>query len=231
MNSVFTQSRTQGIQSTWEGDNTRFISSFNDGIRTANTDYTSRTEADWGVTGRLEYKWAGDWKQYDEFTSFPNAAYFGAVSGALHYQSASNTVNTPDLKIFEWVLDVMVKGNGWNLYSAYVGRSTDTTTTLYDQGIMIQGGYFIRPKWELFARFDAVLPDKDNVNHSSMDTITVGANKYISQDSHAVKLTMDFEYFIGKQSAGIAPASTLTGLLASSQYDQWAVQAQLQLMF
>jgi hypothetical protein len=51
------------------------------------------------------------------------------------------------------------------------------------------------------------------------------------QDSHAAKFTVDFEYFLDKQDRGIAPASTLTGLLASDKDTQWNIRAQMQLIF
>src|SRR5262249_22752883 len=116
MNSVFTQSRTQGVQVMYSGDSVRFFGMFNDGIRNANLDYTAAGEADYGFTGRVDYKWDGDWKQYDEFTSFPDSKYFGAVSGSAHYQTGGDTVGTTDLEIFQVAGDVMVKANGWNLY-------------------------------------------------------------------------------------------------------------------
>ena len=233
MNSVFTQSRTQGVQFMFTGDSIRFTGCFNDGIRTANVDFTGATEADYGFTGRLDYKWDGEWKQFDEFTSFPDSKYFGAAGLSAHYQNGGKTVATNDVEIFEGVGDVMVKGNGWNVYGAVVLKENNgaTAQTFLDWGFILQGGYFIRPQWELFARFDSVIPDTDRATNDSFNTLTFGANKYISPNSHAIKLTLDLEWFLSKQSQSIAGQSTLTGLLASSKSNEFAIQAQLQLMF
>ena len=70
------------------------MGAFSDGLNTKSTDYTSTLEADYAFTGRVEYKWDGDWKQYDEFTAFRDAKYFGAIGGALHYQWGGHTVGT-----------------------------------------------------------------------------------------------------------------------------------------
>ena len=92
VNSTFSQGRSQGVQFAYEGDQFRFAGAFSDGLQTANTDYTSGSEADFGLTARGEYKWAGDWKQAKDFTSFQNSEYFGMVGAALHYQRDRKSV-------------------------------------------------------------------------------------------------------------------------------------------
>ena len=242
MNATFSQSRSQGVMVSYAGSDMRFMASFNDGIRTPNVDFVSSTEADFGFTGRLEWKWDGDWKQYEEFTSWRGSKYFGAVGGAAHYQegggtfganSAGTAVSTSNTDIFLGTGDVMIKGNGWNVYSAVVYRSTagPTVLTFADYGFLVQGGWFVGPQWELFARYDVVLPDDDRTNDESFNTISFGANRYISPDSHAAKLTIEGLWFLDAQSAGIVTPSSLTGVLASSERNQFALRVQLQLVF
>jgi hypothetical protein len=242
MNSVFSQSRTQGVMLTYAGNDLRVLASFNDGIRTPNTDYVSAAEADYGFTGRIDWKWDGDWKQCEEFTSWKGSKYFGAAGAALHYQEGGGTfganaggtaASTTNTDIAIGTADVMIKGDGWNVYSAVVYRSTSgpAIPTSEDFGFLVQGGWFIRPQWELFARYDVVLPDDDRSANESFNTISFGANKYISPDSHALKLTLEALWFLDAQSAGIVGASTLTGVLASTERNQLAFRVQMQLAF
>ena len=92
MNGEFGQSRSQGVQLSTEQQQVRFAAAFSDGIATQNTDFTSSAEADWALTGRLDWKWAGEWKQAKDFTSFPESPFFGMVGGAVHLQSGGETL-------------------------------------------------------------------------------------------------------------------------------------------
>lgn len=244
MNGVYSQSRTQGLMLTYTGQHMRVMGSFNDGIRTPNIDFTSNTEADYGATGRIEFKGDGEWKQYEEFTSFPNSKYFSAFGAGLHWQDGGDsfgtgtiTNTTDNIDIWEVTADAMAKGNGWNAYAAAVWRQRENktlspTSTFDDIGFLVQAGKFVGAKWELFARWDLVLPDNRRILDGAFNTITIGANKYISPGSHAVKLTIDGQWFVNRQSdQNIATQSTLSGLLSSNESGQIAIRAQLQIAF
>jgi hypothetical protein len=232
-NSVFSQSRSQGVQLSHEGEQLRVFAAFTDGVRTTNSDYTSMAEADWAVTGRAEWKWAGEWKQARDFTSFQGAPFFGMLGGAAHVQSGGDTVGTADAELFEATLDVSVEGSGWNVYAAGIYRNADPGDgdTLADMGFLVQGGVFVAPQWELFGRYDVVLPDDDRPADDSFRTVTAGANYYVVPASHAAKFSADVEFFLDAQEGSIAPASTLTGLLASDEDSQWALRLQMQLVY
>ncbi len=233
-NSVFTAGRSQGVLLTYAADDVRAMVGFGDGLRTNNTDYTSNTEADWALTGRAEYKWQGEWKQYDEFTAWREAKYFGAVGGAVHYQSGGRTVGTVESRTLLTTVDVMAKGNGWNAYAAAIYRNITpggSALATDDIGFLAQLGAFVGPKWELFGRYDVVVPDKNRTASHSFNSITVGANRYVIPESHAAKFTVDVIWMIDKQNAGIVGASTLTGVRASGGANQVALQVQFQLLF
>lgn len=233
LNSVFSQSRSQGVQFSTEQQGYRLAFAFSDGLSTKNTDYTSASEADFGLTARGEFKWAGDWKQAKDFTSFKGSPFFGMVGVAAHYQDGGETFATADASLLEATADVSLEGDGWNGYAAAIYRSVDPSggSSLNDMGFLIQGGIFVGPTWELFARYDVVVPDTDRATDDTFSTVTIGANHYFVPDSHAAKLTLDFQFFLDKQSGSIAPASTLTGLLASDNDSQWNLRAQMQLVF
>lgn len=242
MNGVFSQSRTQGVMMVYTTSSQRFSAALTDGVRTTNVDYVGPTEADFAITGRYEYKIDGDWKQYEEFTGFSEGKYFAALGAALHYQEGGDSfatgVNgrTDNVNLNMATIDAMAKGNGWNVYTAGVFRQREmiaaTRTEREDFGFLIQGGYFIRPQWELFARYDVVIPDGRRTLDRSFNTITIGANKYISPRSHAVKFTIDLQWFLDRQNAQeLVTESTSTSVLRSTDENQIAVRAQLQLVF
>lgn len=235
MDSIFSQGRSQGIQVQYSADAFRVQAALSDGINTANTDYTSAAEADIAVTGRGEYKWAGDWKQYNEFTGWQNNQFFGAVGGAIHYQSGGSTVNTVDTSLTAVEVDCMVKGNGWNAFAEVVYAHNDPNggTQTDNFGVVLQGGIFVAAQWEVFGRVDSITFDSAlSPNDDTFNTLTAGVNYYITPDSQALKFTAELEYFLTKFSNSSAPASTMTGLLGPcDKSGQFMVAAQLQMVF
>jgi hypothetical protein len=244
---VFNTGRTQGVMVGYSADAFRVMVAFTDGARALNTDYTSAREADFSVAGRGEWKWAGDWKQANDFTSWQNSQFFGMVGGALHWQNGGSTVGTTDASYYAATVDVMVKGNGWNAFAngiyghfdPNVGPSQD------NYGILLQGGIFVAAQWELFGRYDYIgFSSNTNGsegqlgfgqgagNHDNFDTIAAGVNYYISPDSQAIKFTAEVEFFLTKWSTSNAPADTMTGLLApNDKAGQIYVAGQLQMVF
>jgi len=231
--SVFNTSRSQGLMVDFETDAIQFFGAFSDGAGTANTDFNSAAEADYAFTGRLNWKWAGAWKQARDFTSFQNSEFFGMVGVAGNYQDGGETFATVDNRRIDATIDAQIEGNGWNVFGAAmwanlepeVGDDTDTF------GFIVQGGIFVAPQWELIGSFDMVLPDDDVADADEFSTIRVGVNYYMVPDSHAMKATVDFSYFLDNPDESIVPASTLTGLLNSGDDGQWNLRAQLQWMF
>jgi len=234
MNNAFSQGRSQGVQIGYEGEAFRFMGAFSDGIRTANSDYTSGAEADFALTGRVEFKWAGDWKQARDMTSFQGADYFGMVGGALHYQSGGDTIGTSDTDVWMATLDGTMEGSGWNVYGAFVVSSVDPSVgaDFQDMGFLLQGGFFVAPQWELFGRYDITIPDDDRGgNDDNFSALTLGVNHYVVPESHVAKATIEFIYFLDNPSESIVPTSTTTPLLPSDSDSQWSILGQFQLVF
>jgi hypothetical protein len=134
--------------------------------------------------------------------------------------------------------DLSLEGDGWNVFVAGVwdhekfkipasGGFPGSSTSGDNWGIMGQGGIFVAPKWELFARWDYVHPNS-KFDSQSLNVATVGANCYLMQDSHAAKFTVDFLWFFDKTGSNF---NTLTGILPSDHKNQYSVRAQMQLVF
>jgi hypothetical protein len=240
-NSVFTQSRSQGVQAAYEADSFRFSAAFSDGLRTLNTDYLSAAEADFALTGRLEWKWAGDWKQFRDFTSFRNSDYAGLLGLAGHYQSGGETLGTPDADQWLITVDASMEGNGWNAFAAAIYSNREEqfvalpgfpSEDFNDWAWLVQGGIFVAPQCELFARFDMILPDDDReFGSDEFSTITAGINHYFVPESQAAKFTAEIIYFLDSPTESIVAENTRIPLLFRDGDGQFSILGQIQLAF
>lgn len=245
VNTVFTQNYSQAAMLRWAGESVRLYGAFSDGLNTVNTPYAAAgTDADWGVTGRAEWKWAGDWKQLDQFTSWRGAEYAGFLGAAVHAQDGGQTAApsssagaTQDATVFGYTADLSIKGNGWNAYLAGIGRHTDddTANREYDDfGLLASAGLFVTDNVELFARYAAVLADDDRARGDTWNEWTVGFNNYLVRESQAAKFTLDLTYMPDDQfgsSALVKPSVNGTHILSSNGEDQVMIRAQMQIVF
>jgi len=238
VNEAFNQDYSQGIEFQYRNDSFMFRGAFSDGFGTRNTDFTSGTEADYAFTGRLDYRWgAGDWSRFEDFTSWRGQEYGGTIGGAAHWQSGGDTVGTADTDIWQVTVDTGVEGNGWNVYGAFIWTNTDTAgaaDSTDDLGWLVQGGWFLTDNWELFGRFDMVIPDDDRGAASDeFSAFTIGVNDYIIPESHAAKFSADLVWNLDAQadSASVVFPNTGTGLLTDTEGDQFVIRLQFQLLF
>lgn len=92
-NQFFSTKFTQGIELTFQNDCLRIIGSFNDGGNNANTSAIignttySGTFTEWALTGRAEWKIAGDWKQFSDMSSFVGESFAMYIGGAVNWQN------------------------------------------------------------------------------------------------------------------------------------------------
>jgi hypothetical protein len=232
-NEVFRQNRSQGVQFNYTGDAFRFMGAFSDGLRTQNTDFNSMAEADYALTGRFEWKWAGDWAQFEDFTSWQGDDNAGMLGAAIHYQGGGETGGpTADIDVLRATADISFEGNGWNAFGAFIYDDTEPdgfdSTTNY--GWLVQGGVFLNEQWELFGRYDMTMPD-DDLDLDDFSTITAGVNYYITPQSHAVKFTGDVQYFLDEVDGGLTVITTGAGNLPDDSDGQFVIRLQFQLVF
>lgn len=241
VNAIFGQGRSQGVVFWGEQEDWSWSAAFTDGWRSANTAFGA-SPADFALTGRFDYKVAGDWDQFSQFSSARGAEYAAKVGGALHWQDGPDTPASNGVEQFGWTVDAMVEGDGWNAFAMIVGVSTDDDTTGLDTddfAWLVQGGMFVSDDWELFGRFDMVSPDSDRAGDDDFSTFTVGANYYIH--GQAAKFSIDLSWYLDDSDAndlvsGVDPnfggaTGGGLGLLPSAEEDQVAIRAQFQLLF
>jgi len=238
-NAVFTMSRSQGVGIGWSDADFRMGADISDGANQLNSTFNARTEADFAITGRFDWKFAGDdFKRFDDFTSWRDAKFAGMWGAAIDYETYGDTgaigAATVDRDFVAATTDVSLEGNGWNAFAAFIyrGQNKDGIAHRDDYGVIAQGGVFITDQTELFARYDIVIPD-DAGGPDNFSTATAGVNYYLSPQSHVAQLTADVVYYIDTQSrTAIVPAqSTTSNLLRDTDDGQWGIRLQLQVIY
>jgi hypothetical protein len=205
---------------------------FHDGLDTDNTNFLDKMggslglEPNWGVSGRAEYLVQGGWKAYDDFTAMGNKESLLAFGGGFDYTEDGEFNGLLHTLDAQWEND-----NGLGLYAAYIGVSRDlggALDSVYDWGVLIQGGYMLNPEWEVFARYDYTDIDDDLVAAGDNDTyceVTLGVNRYLFGAGHNCKLTLDLTYLPDGAPTDVEGIGVL-----SSGETEIVIRSQLQLL-
>jgi hypothetical protein len=242
-NSVFSQGRSQAVAAIYTDDTFQFIPVFSDGAASQNTDFNNPAEADWSVTGRVNWKLAGDWKAFNDFTSMRASPFAAMLGASAHYQQSANTNNPADTdaNVLLYNVDAQLEGDGWDFFATFIGRDIDARTlgssnSFDDFGVVVQGGFYVTDKDELFARYDVVIPDSDRPNNAGtgsadpFNTITLGVNHYFA--GHAAKFTGDLQYALDAMTdTALVGPDTGAGYLGSVDDGEFAIRLQFQLLF
>ena len=260
VNAVFNQGRSQGIVLWYESDDWRFTGAFSDGFNSANSDITANKgltitydpittditnatlgggESDYALTARGEWKWAGNWDDFKDFTSAAGQEYSGLIGAAFHWEGgeagALDPIGDPirvDYHMYAWTVDASLEGDGWNAFASYVGAKLDADDADYvDHGFVVQGGFVIPDSdWEIFGRWDSIIPDGDRGGDDTFNTLTFGTNYYV--DGHAAKFTFDVQWHFDEgTSTDLVGTNTGIGYILDDEDNQVVLRGQFQLLF
>jgi len=182
VNLIFGQGRSQAIAIHYQANDWRVWGAVSDGIRSANTDLL-QDSADYGLTSRWEWKIAGDWAQFGQFSS-PRGADFGAKLGAgVHWEQSPDRPGVFVNDTLAFTSEIMLTGDGWNAFLSGIGLYTDVGgpagNSFTDYGVVAQAGVFVTERIEPFARWDIVIPDSERAGDEDFQTLTFGANYYM----------------------------------------------------
>ena len=257
INEEYSLGRAQGFFVNYEAEEFRFMGAFSDGAGTQNTETNdvggtnSPNQADYAFTGRGEFKWAGDWNRFDQFSSWNGNENAGMAGLAGHYQNGGSTVGTNDVSAYGVTADVSFAGSGWNVFAAAVYRSVQPNVgdDIADVGLVGQGGFFVNDDWELFGRITWTIPDDNDADgnpgngvqeRDQFASFAAGANWFITPQSEAAKFTVELIYVPDETIANNGAANyggfglvnnPRSGILTDAEGGQWGIRAQLQLMF
>ena len=245
--------RVQGVALIWDdgpqGSPVRAEVGYSDGWNTDNTPFTEAggdefygmTNPDWGAFARVEFLAAGNWKQYDDFTAMGNdpGQNLLVLGGGATYSENGEGEFGGDALLY--TADVQFETGNLGLYAAYVGgyAHRDTpggTGGTHDMGLLVQAGYMLSEKWEVFGRWDgtmldderfAAADDEEDVADAedTFHELTVGLNYYIR--GHAAKFTIDGVWLPN----GTPNEQSGLGILdPDGDDDQFAIRTQFQLL-
>lgn len=208
-----------------------------------NTAWTD-SPADYSFVARVEYKFDGEWSQFENFNSFPDSSK-GVLAGVSAIAQRGNT----NAGAFDGVTqmgvsaDLTIDLGGANIFANTTWsqfRGGEATETANPWGFVVQGGVFVTKEIEPFVRYEYLSFDipgitKDNhrgtltSNNNVASIVTLGGNWFLNA---RVKFTMDFLYNFASL-AGDGPNLNAVGMRYDNPGDrnQWAVRGQFQLLF
>lgn len=242
VNERYNQDYSQGVSLGFESDMFRVEGMFSDGIgdtgnvwgRSFQNSPWQETTTEYAFTARAEFLAAGEWKQFDDFTSW-NGEPFGLMIGAaVNWQRAEFGTNDP-LGPFGQQLgatvDASVEFGGANLYGAFVWANPDldgegTAGGDRDElAFIVQGGFMLVPDtFEIFGRYEWADPD---TGENDLNLLTAGVNWYFAKN--AAKFTADVGFSLEDFDSSYANSGA--GWLVGFNETQIVLRAQFQLLF
>lgn len=225
----------QGVAAHYTQPTWRASAAFTDGARNnfnQNFQDFPTNNADWGAAGRVEIKFAGDWKAYEDFTAMNTKDDLFVLGAGVDYTEAGST------GIFLHTIDAQYENpNGLGVYGAFLGRytkdgpvnaaATAADGDLYDWGVIVQASYLLQSNWEPFVRYDLLKFDEDGLpagSENTVHTFTAGVNYYLR--GHDSKFTFDLMYLPN----GSPVTDDGSGVLANDGAAEFVFRAQYQLL-
>jgi len=224
------------------GGGLRAMLSFHDGANTKNTSFLdqgasgpviSTTSADFGISGRVEYAIVGSYKDYEQFSAQGNTQSLLVIGGGVDWTQDNSTniyFHTADI---QWVPQSI---RGLSVYGAVVGIYADGDNVVtsggesnfYDWGALVQAGYCLNDRWELFGRYDYTHLDEDMIAaglENELHEFTIGANYYLK--GHNAKVTVDLSWLPNGAPADVHSIDVLT---TPGDKDEIVIRGQFQLL-
>lgn len=203
------------------------------------------TNRNFGLGARGEWKIAGDWADYSDFSSKQTKETLAVVGVGVDRTEAG------DRQLYTGAVDGLVKlPEGWSFYGAglmnyneaAVGLSVPSAANSENDaltyGAVGQIGYLINPSWEIVGRGGVIFLDNPNLFSNSSTSLsstddyfpefTAGVNYYLGKDGswyHNAKISLDFTYLPN----GFPVTNTGTGTL-SNEDAEYVVRFQFQLI-
>jgi len=210
VNQLFSAKFTQGIMGEWRGENLLFQACYNDGGNNAGAGAVSSVNngqlassslnngvgfTEWAATGRVAWLAVGNWKQFDDMTSFRGEDAGLMIGASFNWQrggeQSSNYLlngNIPlngnsDGAFVSWTVDASWDLGGANIYSAFVmntaysipgGGVTSGTSNINTYGLILQGGYFVTDGLEAFGRWEWMETTNEGYNNIPINSTAVG---------------------------------------------------------
>ncbi len=212
-NESFNIGRSQGVEFIYAADDWKLWIATHDGGEDNLGGFTSLAgtvggvttalseDVEWALTFRYEKLLAGEWRQFQDFTS-PMADEYGMLMGfAGHLQQEESVgqfgLARDETRWYAATADLSIEWGGANLFGSFNYSFNDHPSfghfNLY--GFLAQGGVYFTPKFEMFARYQYGWWDFTQ-DFADLHQFMLGANYYL--DGHDAKWTTDIGFGIGR---------------------------------
>ena len=240
LNYYFYQGYSVGLQLGYNSDMFRAAVAYTNGLGTPADFATGSYDSSWNsnptqysFAGRLDFKFSGNWADFDNFNSRPGTEG-GLMAGvaALYQKYNSTAVGADTPTVTGLTGDVTWNFGGASLFASFVWENIDPVSgsSRNPWGFMVQGGYFLTDDFEIFGRYSYANADTTGGDSTKLSLITVGVNYFMSANA---KFTADFGYSLNTLGGLYALQGTGAGWNADTGNNdgQYAIRTQLQLSF
>ena len=248
VNSRLSLERSMGLEMAWTGPRSRVNVAFSDGsshlLSFSGADFSQppwsslAADAAWAVTARYERLMAGDWGQFNQFTSPPGDPFAIMVGAAVHKQTRRDPIDGGSSfsslpRSLGFTADFSAAWGGASLFAAGVFHQQNHFGGLQEigwWGTVVQGGLYVNPRTEVFARLEiaGINRDPTGQTRAELDLVTIGLNRYL--DGQDVKFTTDVGWAVGKVN-GLWAFDQAGWRLTNSPKDEVVVRSQFQMVF
>lgn len=244
---VYAPGSSKGAMFTYLRERFSINVGLSDGLRTGFSEIRAPVNADYAITVRTEYAWGeAGLSGFNTLTSRRGSSFGVRLAGALHYQDGGRTQGSLPARIGIGTVDLSMHGSGWSLlFSGVVGQdATDATTNneageLLGGGVTLMGGYFVAENVQLFGQYNIVpkpriqgalppaAPDVIIGSPSTFQQFGIGFSYFVIPGRDNVKLSSDFNYFLGRERGSLVPTSPLNSIQPNDAGSQFAWRLQL----